>query len=1010
MPVAQPAWTKPGPWALWAVVGMITAIAVVWVVTVERTQFEYDATIRDAGKQNSNLAIAIEEHTVRSLTAVEEALTLMSRAYLRDGPRLDAEGLFDVGSAPGAMVVNFGVIDDRRRVVWSVLPATVDSLGDGRFFLEHRERPGLDMRIPPPAISRESNDWIMVMSKRISTSDGSFGGVAFVTVNPRYFTRFYRQADLGREGRITLAGLDGIVRARRTGDTERFGGDMRSSAVLAEQKRHPVWTFTGFGEDGVERIYSYRTLPGYPMVVSVGTSRKEVLAEFYDRRRNYYAGAATATTLILIATAAIVHFQRRQRHAMADLRQSEQRFRQLSESIEQVFWMATPDLQAVTYVSPAFERLTGRSCEEFVSDWRIWAQSIHEDDRQIVAAAHAQLTEGRPYDIEYRFRHVDGKEVWVNDRGYPLRDATGILIQATGVSADITNRKQAEQQLRLSAQAFESIADGIIVTDAGRRIVSVNKSYSSITGYEPADLIGRTPQVFQSGRHDAAFYEEMWRQINTYGYWRGELWSRRSNGQVFPEMLSISVVKDRAGTTTHYVGVCTDISEVKRYEAELEHQARHDALTGLPNRFLFEDRFSSALTRAHRNDSKTAVLFIDLDHFKDVNDSLGHSAGDTLLQEWTTRLSALVRRSDTVARFGGDEFAVLLETITHTDTETIARKVLEAVALPFHVSGHDLFVSASIDISLYPDDGPDAATLLKNADTALYQAKTDGRNLFRFFSSDMHERALENLVMTNALRVGLERDELEVRYQPCVELASGRFKSVEALVSWRHPELGLLPPGRFIPLAEETGLIQPLGERVLEIACRQMRQWQDDHLPISRIAVNLSARQFRLPDLPYRIAAVLAATGLKGEHLELEVTESVMMQNPEAATALLMHLKSMGIQIAIDDFGTGYSSLSYLKSLPIDFLKIDKSFVSGVPIAGDDVAIIRAIIAMAKSLGLRLIAEGVETEDQRAFLASQGCDEAQGWLFSRPLPGLEITALLAARQADHSGRVPRALL
>ena len=1122
--LAQSSLTKRGSSTWWVALAAAAALALVWVVAIERTRYEYAATIREAAKQNSNLAIAIEEQTIRSLTAMDEALTLMSRAYLRDGVRFDAEGLFDVGSAPGPMVVNFGVVDEQGHLVWSIVPATVDSLDDPQFFLEHRERPGLDMRIPVPTMSPRINDWIILVSRRIARSDGSFAGVAFVTANPRYFTRFYRQADVGREGRISLIGLDGFTRARRSGDAEAFGEDVRKSAVLAERERHPAWTFTGLGEDGVERIYSYRTLADYPMLVSVGTSRKEVLAEFHGRRRNYYAGATAATALILIGGAAVLYSQSRQRRAMADLalqrsilatvqqtlldallladdhgrivtfnhqfielwrvpaelvlagddgavlkfgtdqvedpegffarvsylydhkdevsqdefrlrdgrtidrysapvigpdgtyygrvwlfrditerrtseealRRSQQRFSQLAESIEQVFWMATPDLQAITYVSPAFERITGHPEGEFIANWRSWLESVHPDDVQILARAHAELANGRPYDIEYRFRHVDGREIWVNDRGYPLRDGSGTMIQATGVAADITSRKQADQQLRLSAQAFESIADGIIVTDAARHIVSVNKSYTRITGYEPKELIGERPRVFQSGRHDAAFYDEMWKSIDSRGYWRGEMWSRRSDGEVFPEMVSISEVKDSNGTTTHYVGVCTDISEVKRYEEQLEYQARHDALTGLPNRLLFENRFGVALRQAQRGATKAAVLFLDVDNFKGVNDSLGHAAGDLLLQEWTRRLSAIVRKSDTVARFGGDEFAVLLEAVTHADVEVIARKILEAMATPFHISGHDLFVSASIGISIFPDDGKDTATLLKNADTALYKTKTDGRAGFCFFSADMHARALEKLVLTNALRVGLERDEFEVRYQPCVALASGRIKGVEALVLWHHPELGPVPPGRFIPLAEETGLIEALGGRVLDIACRQMREWHDRGLPLSRIAVNVSGRQFRLPDLAHHIAALLAATNLKGEHLELEITESTMMQDPETTTGVLMKLKSMGIRIAIDDFGTGYSSLSYLKSLPIDVLKIDRSFVSGVPMATDDVAIIRAIIALAKSLGHHLIAEGVETEAQRAFLDAQGCDEAQGWLFSKALSSADMTALLAA--------------
>jgi diguanylate cyclase (GGDEF)-like protein/PAS domain S-box-containing protein len=1122
--VARPSWTTRGRWNLWVAVMVGAACAIVWVVTIERAQHEYAAAIGEAEEQNSNLAIALEEHTIRSLESVNQLLILMSRAYLRDGERFDLEGLFDVGAGPASMVVNVGVADEQGRVVSSRGPSTLDTSGESQLVLEHREQPDSDMLIRPPTISRRSGEWTILVSKRIAESDGSLGGVAFVTVNPHYFTQFYRQENLGREGLIVLVGLDGIVRARRVGDVETFGQDMRTSALLAQQARQPVGTFIGFGIDGVERVYSYRTLSQYPMVVSVATSRNEVLAGFRGRRRNYYLGAAVATALIVFGAVAFVRVQARQRRTMADLsrqrtvlttmqqtlldalllvdnegrivsfnhkfveiwrvpeelvlagdekavleygtdkvedpeaffakvgylyehrdepshdefrfldgrtidrysapvvgsdgthygrvwlfrditerrkqdedlRRTQQRFHQLADSIEQVFWIATPDLQSVTYVSPAFERVTGRPAEEFIADWRTWLESVHPDDRQILVDAHAKLAAGIPYDIEYRSHHADGREIWINARGYPLRDAAGTMIHATGVAADITSRKHAEEQLRLSARAFESIADGIIVTDAARNIVSVNKSYCSMTGYEPKELIGKRPRIFQSGRHDAEFYDEVWKSIDTEGHWRGELWSRRSNGDTFPEMVSIGAVKDRAGTTTHYVGVCTDISEVKRYEAQLEHQARHDVLTGLPNRVLFEERFTRALAEAHRSATKTGVLFIDLDHFKHVNDSLGHAAGDSLLHEWARRLSATVRRSDTVARFSGDEFAVLLEAVSHADMEGIAGKALAALASPFHVSGHDLFLSASIGISLYPDDGTDAATLLKNADTALYRAKMDGRNDFRFFSADMNARALENLMMTNALRVGLARDELEVRYQPCVDLASGRIESVEALVAWRHPELGLLPPGRFIPLAEETGLIEALGERVLEIACRQMGQWQADGFTLSRMAVNLSARQFRLPDLPQRIAAVLAATGIRGDHLEIEVTEGIVMQNPEAASGLLMKLKSMGILIAVDDFGTGYSSLSYLKNLPLDFLKIDRSFVSGVPGAADDVAIIRAIIAMAKSLGLRLIAEGVETEEQRAFLASHGCDEAQGWLFGKALPGIEITALLTA--------------
>jgi diguanylate cyclase (GGDEF)-like protein/PAS domain S-box-containing protein len=534
-------------------------------------------------------------------------------------------------------------------------------------------------------------------------------------------------------------------------------------------------------------------------------------------------------------------------------------------------------------------------------------------------------------------------------------------------------------------------------------IVSVNPAFCAITGYRHEEILGRTPKFLQSGRHDAAFYSAMWREIEQAGHWRGEIWDRRKNGEIYPELLSISVVKDAAGTTTHYVGVCTDISSLKQYEARLQHQAHHDALTGLPNRALFQDRFRETLGRARRHRSEAAVLVLDLDRFKNINDSLGHALGDLLLQAVAQRLTASVREVDTVARFGGDEFAVLLDTMENGQKAGhVAQKLVDALAHPFQLGGHELYISASIGIGCYPQDGTDAEVLFKNADTAMYRAKAEGRNNYQYFSAEMNARALENLQMSNHLRQALERDEFQLHYQPHVELQSGRVSGAEALIRWRHPALGMIPPAKFIPLAEETGLIEPIGEWVLKAACRQMRAWQDAGLPLQRIAVNLSARQFRHPELVRRIAGILEETRLPARHLELEVTESMVMQNPENAAAVLSELRAMGISIAVDDFGTGYSSLSYLKRFPIHFLKIDRSFVSGIPQDADDAAITKGIIALARSLNLKLIAEGVETAEQREFLKRSGCDEGQGYLFSKPVPAADIERLLRSPAAHAS--------
>ncbi|MET0556926.1 MAG: EAL domain-containing protein [Vicinamibacteria bacterium] len=689
------------------------------------------------------------------------------------------------------------------------------------------------------------------------------------------------------------------------------------------------------------------------------------------------------------------------------LRESEARFRQMAETVGEVFWMSSDTGARLLYVSPAFEAIWGRTCEELYADPGLWLQAIDPAHVRAVVTALEALAEGTPYDVEYRIVRPDGAERWIHDRGYPMYDDAGKVVLTSGVASDVTKRKQDEDAMRLSALAFESIGDGVMVTDAEQRIVSVNHAFTAITGYEESEVVGHSPRFLQSGRHDAAFYAAMWREIRAVGHWRGEVWDRRRSGEIYPELLSISAVRDAAGAITHYVGVSTEISSLKEYEARLHHQAHHDALTGLPNRVLFQQRFDEALARARRHQQMLAVVLLDLDHFKTINDSLGHAAGDLLLEAVASRLGERVRATDTVARLGGDEFALLLDDTKEPQAAAVVgRALLEALAAPFELAGHQLYVTASLGVSCYPQDGADAESLLKNADTAMYRAKGEGRNNCQFFSQEMNARALETLVLGNSLRLALSRDELFLHYQPQYGLASGRTTGVEALVRWRHPEHGLVPPSRFVPLAEESGLIEPIGEWVLRTACRQMRAWRDAGLPVQRVAVNLSARQFRHPDLLHRVADVLAESGLDAHHLELEVTESMVMEHPEDATGVLGQLKAMGITIAVDDFGTGYSSLSYLKRLPIDILKIDQSFVRGVPQDTDDAAIIRAIIAMAKSLKLRLIAEGIENPDQRAFLEREGCEEGQGYFFSRPAPAEEIERLLRASPQAAKARRP----
>lgn len=574
-----------------------------------------------------------------------------------------------------------------------------------------------------------------------------------------------------------------------------------------------------------------------------------------------------------------------------------------------------------------------------------------------------------------------------NTRGNP----TAIL----GFLVDITERLKAEAELRLQAAIFEYSDEGIIVTDVSKRILSVNRSFTKITGYEAHEAIGQFPSMLKSGLHDKAFYDEMNASIADNGLWIGELWNRRKNGENFPVWMSINGVRNKDGVLTHYFSVFTDLTERKNAERQIYRLAYYDTLTSLPNRARLYTLLRQTLLEAKRNKTHGAILFIDLDRFKQINDSLGHAYGDILLKEVAVRLSASLRGSDIIARIGGDEFVVALVDITkREDASIVAQKIFHSLSTPIMMEGHELQISASIGISVYPDDGDDAETLIRNADVAMYRAKQgETHDGYVFFSPDMNKRALERLTLESNLRRALERDELLLHYQPQLNLQSGKMIGAEVLLRWDHPGTGLIPPGTFIPLAEETGLIIPIGQWVLETVCARNKEWQRAGLPIVRLAVNISAKQFR-PTLPRLVAEILARHELETRFLELEITESMIMQNVEGVIAMMDDFQLLGISLSLDDFGTGYSSLNYLKRFPIDKLKIDQSFVRGVTKDADDEAITRAIISLSRNLGLRVIAEGVETEEQLAFLRSFGCEEIQGYYYSRPLPEDEFVKFL----------------
>ncbi|MBN8443780.1 MAG: EAL domain-containing protein [Dechloromonas sp.] len=543
-----------------------------------------------------------------------------------------------------------------------------------------------------------------------------------------------------------------------------------------------------------------------------------------------------------------------------------------------------------------------------------------------------------------------------------------------------------QRNLYLAEKVIESSLEGILVTDADARIISVNPAFTRLTGYSAEEVIGRNPRVLGSGRQSRAFYTRMWESINADGHWQGEVWNRRKNGEIFPELLTINAIRDHQGRLTNYAALFSDISEVKENQQRIRDLAYYDPLTGLPNRRLLDDRLQVELAHASRHQRKVAVIFVDLDRFKRINDSLGHEVGDQLLVEVASRLRHCLRDDDTVARMGGDEFVVVMSDLDGPDGALhAASRMTAALRSPITVDGRELVVTCSIGISLYPDDGKDSSTLIKNADVAMYRAKAEGRNAFQLYQPAMNARSLEHLALEAALHHALPAGELFLHYQPVISVDDRRIVAAEALLRWRHPNLGVVSPADFIPIAEETGLIVPIGEWVLRTACTQHRIWRESGRVPIRMMVNISARQFRDEGFVDMVRCVLHETAMAPHLLTLELTESILMDDTQQAISLLEELRMLGLRVALDDFGTGYSSLGYLKRFPIDELKIDRLFVRDIDRNPRDAALAAAIISIGHSLGLRVVGEGVETASQFDMLTTHGCDLVQGYHFSLPV-------------------------
>jgi len=956
--------------------------------------------LQAARQAGNTLTKLLEGHLQGSASKVDQYLSDFVLHYqfaVTDGaprPQIEAEMQRYRASFPEVHSIRVADATGRYRYDASGVLAEVN-ISDRPFFTRLRDDPTAGLVISPPLISRVTKDVVIVFARRLEDRGGHFAGVVLSTLRADYFEQYYGSLDIGQHGVIALWSRDMQLFARWPQRPEWQGQKLTDSPITARLLAgESAGTFRRAGSlDGESRIFIYRAVQGFPFVVSMGFSEDDVLAEWRRRAWIYgILGVALSVALVALLFAWGRGFRQAEALAAKMVKAFEDKSREgraLLDSIPDPAWLVDNEGRYLA-VNAAFSRYRGLPMEAMLG----------KATQDIFTPAVAKRLRDGQLDA-YRKGTPVRELLWLDALGQrrpfeilrvPVYHGNGKPKGLAGVARDMTEQYAAEERQRLITHFFDHGSDAVLILDQERRVLTLNKAATIISGYTLDDLKNKLPTFLVSTSDDPALLETITSTLNEQGVWRGELRTTRKDGSHLPIRCHVSAIPGDDGTILNWAVFVTDLSERKAAEARIESLTHVDQLTDLPNRQGFARTLGEWLER----EKPGTLILIDLDQLSRINDAFGHSAGDALVHRVSSRLRRMLQEGDALGRVGGDQFGILLaQGPMAVAPEVTTRKLLDAIARPVILEGSDVVSTACAGICRLGEDGCDIATLLRNADAALHHAKTAGQNTFRFFSADMNLRVAENLHLESDLRGALARGELALHYQPQVDLNSGEIVGFESLLRWRHPDLGMVSPVKFIPLAEASMLILPIGAWVLQEACRQNKAWQDAGMPPKVVAVNLSAVQFHGDDVVASVRQALLASGLEPRYLELEITESVIVQEPERVVRIMDELKALGVQLSIDDFGTGYSSLSYLKRFPIDKIKIDRSFVMDVERNANDAAIIRMVIGIAAELERKVIAEGVETIAQLEFLRRHGCDEYQGFYCSPAVPADEVPALVA---------------